>query len=163
MTSNNRHGVSTYRSIECLFNPLVRLTTLEHQRSSALLALCEGNPPVNGTPVNGGFPSQRFSKAENVSIWWRHNVERHCVTSTETEMSIWYFRHWVNQTLPKWQFSVQVVTKISSNWRHSVSVKSPAIRRFAQHSLFRRTMMKHRISSLEALCEGNQSVMGGFP
>ena len=29
--------------------------------------LCEGNPPVTG-----GFPSQRASKAENVSIWWRH-------------------------------------------------------------------------------------------
>ena len=38
----------------------------KHQ-SSALLALCEGNPPVTG-----GFPSQRVSNAENVSFWWRH-------------------------------------------------------------------------------------------
>ena len=30
--------------------------------------LYEGNPPVTG-----GFPSQRASKAENVSIWWRHH------------------------------------------------------------------------------------------
>ena len=30
--------------------------------------LCEGNPPVTG-----GFPSQRASNAENVSIWWRHH------------------------------------------------------------------------------------------
>ena len=39
----------------------------KHQ-SSALLALCEGNPP----PVTTGFPSQRASNAENVSAWWRH-------------------------------------------------------------------------------------------
>ena len=31
--------------------------------------LCEGNPPVTG-----GFPSQRASKAKNVSIGWRHHV-----------------------------------------------------------------------------------------
>ena len=30
--------------------------------------LYEGNPPVTG-----GFPSQRASNAENVSIWWRHH------------------------------------------------------------------------------------------
>ena len=31
--------------------------------------LCEGNPQVTG-----GFPSQRTSNAENVSIWWRHHA-----------------------------------------------------------------------------------------
>ena len=46
-------GISTYRSIECLFNRLFRLITKEH-KMSALLALCEGNPPVTGR-----FPSQR--------------------------------------------------------------------------------------------------------
>ena len=30
--------------------------------------LCEGN-----TPVTGEFPAQKASKAENVSIWWRHH------------------------------------------------------------------------------------------
>ena len=35
--------------------------------SSALYGLCEGNPPVTG-----GFPSQRTSNAENVSMWWRY-------------------------------------------------------------------------------------------
>ena len=29
----------------------------------------EGNPPVTG-----GFPSQRASNTENISIWWRHHV-----------------------------------------------------------------------------------------
>ena len=30
--------------------------------------------PLQGNPsVTGGFPSQRVSNAENVSIWWRHH------------------------------------------------------------------------------------------
>ena len=35
--------------------------------------ICEGNPLVAG-----GFPSQRASNAENVSIWWRHHEARIC-------------------------------------------------------------------------------------
>ena len=35
--------------------------------SSALLAF------VRDAPATGGFPSQRASNAENVSIWWRHH------------------------------------------------------------------------------------------
>ena len=31
--------------------------------------LCEGN-----SPVTDGFPAQRASNEENVSIWWRHHV-----------------------------------------------------------------------------------------
>ena len=38
--------------------------------------LCEGNPPVTD-----GFPSQRASNAENVSIWWRHHELDHCFVS----------------------------------------------------------------------------------
>ena len=41
-TSNDRHGVLNYRSIECLFNSLLRLTTRRHQRSASP-SLCEGN------------------------------------------------------------------------------------------------------------------------
>ena len=40
----------------------------KHQKH-CVIGLCEGNPPVTG-----GFPSQRASNAENVSIWWRHHV-----------------------------------------------------------------------------------------
>ena len=43
-----------------------------HQ-SSVLQALCEGNPPVTG-----GFPSQRASNTESVSMSWRHNVLTAC-------------------------------------------------------------------------------------
>ena len=39
----------------------------KHQ-SFALLTLCEGNPPVTG-----GFPSQKASNVESVSMPWRHH------------------------------------------------------------------------------------------
>ena len=65
--SNDRHGVSNYRSIECLFNSVFELTTKKHQRS-ALLSLCEGNPLMTS-----GFHAQRDRNAENVFIWWRHS------------------------------------------------------------------------------------------
>ena len=59
----------------------------KHQ-SSASLALCQGNPPVAG-----GFPSQRASNAEIVSIWWRHHDLMPVKQSqTTSEQSYW----WVN-------------------------------------------------------------------
>ena len=67
-TPNDRRDIWNYRSTECLFNSLFRLTTKKHQRSASL-SLCQGNPPVTG-----GFPAQRDSNAENISIWWRHNM-----------------------------------------------------------------------------------------
>ena len=33
-----------------------------------LLPFCEGNPPVSG-----GFPAQKDSNADYVSVWWRHD------------------------------------------------------------------------------------------
>ena len=49
------------------FNSLSRLTTRKFQQP-VLLSLCEGNPPATG-----GYPTERDSNAENVSIWWRYN------------------------------------------------------------------------------------------
>ena len=40
----------------------------KHQSSTSSAFVKRGNPPVTG-----GFPSQRASNAENVSIWWRHH------------------------------------------------------------------------------------------
>ena len=63
---NGCDGVSNHWGIGCLFN---RLLILSSKKTSRLRVtdLCEGNPPVTR-----GFPSQRASNAENVSIWWRH-------------------------------------------------------------------------------------------
>ena len=70
---HNKHGgVSNHQPHECLLN---RLFIRRSRKTSKLrvTGLCEGN-----SPVNGEFPAQRASNAENVSIWWRHhgNLER---------------------------------------------------------------------------------------
>ena len=59
------------RHLNYLFNGLFRLTIKKNQ-SSALLTVCEGNPLVTC-----GFPSQRASNMENVSMPWRHHVIAH--------------------------------------------------------------------------------------
>ena len=60
---NERDGVSNHRRLDCLlirlFSRTPKLRVASHYK---------GNPPVTG-----GFPSQRASNEENVSIWWRHH------------------------------------------------------------------------------------------
>ena len=56
------HGISDHWPLDYLFNRLFRLTSKKHQ-GSALLTLCDGNPPVTG-----GFPSQRTNNSESVSM-----------------------------------------------------------------------------------------------
>ena len=65
---NGHHSVSNHRSLGCLFYTLFKPTSKKTSRP-ALLVLCEEN-----SPLTGEFSSQRTSNAENVSIWWRHNV-----------------------------------------------------------------------------------------
>ena len=52
-------------------------------------------------PVTGGFPSQRLSNAENVSIWWRHHeissALNYWVNSLRPSDAIW--RHRSGSTL----------------------------------------------------------------
>ena len=68
---NDLGGVSNHRRPNCLFN---RLFKRRSKKTSKLrvTGLCEGNPPVTG-----GFPSQRASNVENVSIWWHHHDAMH--------------------------------------------------------------------------------------
>ena len=51
------------------------------KKTSKLTGLCAGN-----SPVTREFPTQKASKAENVSIWWRH----HDVCSGVIEVSVMY-------------------------------------------------------------------------
>ena len=60
---NERNSVSNHRRIDGLLNRLFK------RRSKKTSKPCDGN-----SPVTAGFPSQRASNAENVSIWWRRNV-----------------------------------------------------------------------------------------
>ena len=64
---NERDGVSNHQRIDCSLNRLFRHRSKETSKLR-VTGLCEGKPPVTG-----GFPSQRASNADNVSIWWRHH------------------------------------------------------------------------------------------
>ena len=66
---NERDSVTNHQRIECLPNRLFRRRSTKSPKLR-VTDPCEGNPPVTG-----GFPSQRASNAENVSIWWRHHVQ----------------------------------------------------------------------------------------
>ena len=56
-----------------------------------LLALVRGIPPVTG-----GFPSQRASNAENVSIWWRSSSYKYCTQNYASEPQTVLFVHMPN-------------------------------------------------------------------
>ena len=66
---NERDGVSNHQPNDCLLN---RLFGCKSRKTSKfrVTGLCVGN-----SPVTGEFPAQRASHAENVSIWWRHQVD----------------------------------------------------------------------------------------
>ena len=64
---NEHDGISNHRRLDCLPN---RLFICRSKITSKLrvTGLYEGN-----STVAVEFPAQRASKAENVSIWWRHH------------------------------------------------------------------------------------------
>ena len=64
---NGRDGVSNHRPHDCLLNRLFR-RRWKTTSKLRVTVLCVGNSP--GT---GEFPAQMASKAENVSISWRHH------------------------------------------------------------------------------------------
>ena len=59
---NDNQDFLIHLPLECLFNSLGRLTSNETWKLR-ITGPCEGNPPVTG-----GFPSQRVSNVEIVSI-----------------------------------------------------------------------------------------------
>ena len=66
---NWRDGVSNHQPHHCLLNRLFR-RRLKNTSKLRVTGLCAGN-----SPVTGEFSAQMASKAENVSISWRHHVE----------------------------------------------------------------------------------------
>ena len=61
------HGVSYNQPNDCLLNCLFR------RRWNKTLKLRITGLCARNSPVNGDFPTQRASNAENVSILWRHH------------------------------------------------------------------------------------------
>ena len=70
---NGLDGVSNHQSHGCLLDRLFRRSS---KKTSKLrfTGLCEGN-----SPVTRGFPSQRSSNTENVSIWWCHMISQQII------------------------------------------------------------------------------------
>ena len=77
---NERDGVSNHRRLDCLVSRLFRHGS--NKTSKLVTGLCKGNPLVTD-----GFPSQRVSDAENVSIWWRHIIM--CITILPNTSTNW--------------------------------------------------------------------------
>ena len=65
---NERGGASTHQPKDCLVNRLSRRTSKKTSKLR-IIGLCAWN-----SPVTSGFPAQKASNVENVSIWWRHHV-----------------------------------------------------------------------------------------
>ena len=66
---NGRDGVSNHQPHHCLLNRFFMRRS--KKTKLRVTGLCVGN-----SPVTGEFPTQMASNAENVSIWWRHHVQR---------------------------------------------------------------------------------------
>ena len=60
---NEHNGSSNHQSLDCLFRCRSKNTS-----KFRVTGLCEGN-----RSITSGFPLQRASNAENVSIWWCHH------------------------------------------------------------------------------------------
>ena len=68
---NGRDSVSNHQPYDYLLNRLFRHRSKKTSKLR-VTGLCAGN-----SPRIGEFPAQMASYAENVSIWWRHNVLGH--------------------------------------------------------------------------------------
>ena len=64
---NECNAISNHQCLDCLLNHLFRNRSKKTWKLH-VTGLCDGNPLVTG-----GFPWQRTSNVENVSIWWRHH------------------------------------------------------------------------------------------
>ena len=65
---DDHHGVSDHRPHDCLLNRLFRRRSKKTSKLR-VTGLCVWN-----SPLTSDFPAQMTSNAENVSIWWRHQV-----------------------------------------------------------------------------------------
>ena len=84
-------------TFDCLLNRLFRRISKKASKFR-VTGFCEGNPSVTG-----GFPSQRASNAEHVSIWWRYHTITCSSCCRSLPNCIW---HSINLTATKWHRNV---------------------------------------------------------
>ena len=66
-------------------------TVYSRRRSKKTSRLCVTGLCAGNSPVTGEFPAQRASKAENVSIWWRHHEWPLDIESALQFIVIWVY------------------------------------------------------------------------
>ena len=114
---NECNSVSNHQPHECLLNCLFR------HRSKKTSKLCITGLCVGNSPLNGEFPAQKGSNAENVSIWWSHHdlgcPDGHvtCDTALMPQQHLWHVQKSVAISLPSTKleqnkFSHQIWKKI---------------------------------------------------
>ena len=89
LRNNERDGLSKHQPHDCLLNDLFRCRSKKTSKLR-VTGLCEGN-----TPVTGEFPAQRASKAENVSILWRHHENKNKSDSTSLKQKCHFVKIFV--------------------------------------------------------------------
>ena len=88
------------------------MKTQRTQQSCLLLALSEENPPVTG-----GFPSQKASNVENVSLSWHHPVINTSMVSCQKGPT----RHaYAWQIGPFWQHTLKMQTLLHCQKRNEI-------------------------------------------
>ena len=139
---NEYEDVSNHQRPDCLPNLLFSRRS-KITSKLRITGLCEGN-----SPVTGEFPAQRASIAENVSIWWRHHVNR--------QMGEWVIqsKQSVNQY---WLDSRDVIMSAIVSQITGVSIVYSAGFFFSGRS---KKASKLRVTGL---CGGNSRVTGEFP
>ena len=114
---NEYDGVSNHQCLHCLLNRLFRRRSKKASKLR-VTGLCEGN-----SPVTGGFPSQRASNAENISIWWLHHDvwfiwarcgAEFCALSKTKGLIKWYVYLVLMKRMPIWSSTHGDVIK----WKH---------------------------------------------
>ena len=113
---NEHDGVSNHQPHDCSLNRLFRRRSKKTSKLR-VTGLCEGN-----SPVTGEFPAQRASNAENVSIWWRHHVQKMEKANYIHVLIIRFIREWCFM-----QFSLILLDLPVSFSSSLISIKYPLI------------------------------------
>ena len=86
---NEHDGISNHQRIGCFFKRLFRC------RSKKISKLCVTGPWEANPPVTSGFPSQRASNAENISIWWNaFQISRWVCNPWLSAVRTFYLLYW---------------------------------------------------------------------
>ena len=161
---NKRNRASNHRRLDCFRSRLLRRRS-KRTPNLPVTGLYEGNPPVTG--VTGGFPSQRASNAENISIWWHHDVIMHwsslknngnlgqSLTTTKHNkawpVAIGFWSH--NSNVSRCRFVSTSVDLTVKSMVHLVNYHPPRDMKIVWHE--RNDLSYHRPFNCSTVCAGD--------